>query len=80
MNELTAVENLIEYFIKEKNNGCYQVCIHDLIAQLYVAKEMEEEQDREKWYKGWQDAYDMVEHFRQQGVTIITKKNGTDRT
>jgi hypothetical protein len=40
----TAVENLIEYFIKEKNNGCYQVCIHDLIAQLYVAKEIEKEQ------------------------------------
>lgn len=75
MNELTAVENLIEYFIKEKNNGCYQVCIHDLIAQLYVAKEMEEEQDREKWYKGWQDAHDMVEHFRQQGITIISNNN-----
>jgi len=45
----TAVENLIEYFIKEKNNGCYQVCIHDLIAQLYVAKEIEKEQIMEAY-------------------------------
>lgn len=75
MSELTAVEKLIEYFIKEKNNGCYQVCIHDLIAQLYLAKEMEQEQHREKWKNGFDDAHDMIEYFREQGLNIRTKKN-----
>jgi hypothetical protein len=40
----TAVEWLIEYFIKQQKEGCSHWCIHDLIAQLYVAKEMEKEQ------------------------------------
>ena len=40
----TAVDKLIEYFIKEQKEGCSHWCIHDLIAQLYVAKEMEKQQ------------------------------------
>ena len=40
----TAVDKLLEYFIKEQKEGCSHWCIHDLIAQLYVAKEMEKEQ------------------------------------
>ena len=47
MNELTAVEKVIEYYIKERNNGCYQVCIHDLIAQLYLAKEIEQQRQKD---------------------------------
>lgn len=75
MSEKTALEKVLEYFIKEKNNGCYQVCIHDLIAQLYVAKEIEEEQHLEKWQEGWNEAFDFVQHFKHQGVTIKTNKN-----
>lgn len=75
MNELTAVEKVIEYYIKERNNGCYQVCIHDLISKLYIAKEIEEEQHREKWKKGFDDAHDMIEYFIEQGLNIRTKKN-----
>ena len=48
----TAVEKMIQYFIEQKNNGCYQVCIHDLIAQLYQAKAMEKEQIVEAWNTG----------------------------
>ncbi len=40
----TAVDKLLEYFIKEQKEGHSHWCIHDLIAQLYVAKEMEKEQ------------------------------------
>lgn len=40
----TAVDKLLEYFIKEQKEGRSHWCIHDLIAQLYVAKEMEREQ------------------------------------
>ncbi len=44
MEKQTAVDNLLQYFIKEQKEGCSHWCIHDLIAQLYVAKEMEREQ------------------------------------
>ena len=37
----TAVGELIEYFVKQQKEGCSHWCIHDLIAQLYVAKEIE---------------------------------------
>ena len=40
----TAVDKLLEYFIKEQKEGRSHWCIHDLIAQLYVAKEMEKNQ------------------------------------
>ena len=40
----TAVGELLEYFVKQQKEGCSHWCIHDLIAQLYVAKEMEKEQ------------------------------------
>ena len=40
----TAVGELIEYFVKQQKEGCSHWCIHDLIAQLYVSKEMEKEQ------------------------------------
>jgi hypothetical protein len=42
----TAVDKLLEYFIKEQKEGCSHWCIHDLIAQLYVAKEMEKSQNK----------------------------------
>jgi len=40
----TAVEKMIQYFIKQKNNGASHWCIDDLIAQLHQAKAMEKEQ------------------------------------
>ena len=40
----TAVGELLEYFVKQQKEGCSNWCIHDLIAQLYVAKAMEKEQ------------------------------------
>jgi len=40
----TAVEMLIEYFLTQQKEGCSHWCIHDLIAQLYVFKEIEKEQ------------------------------------
>ena len=48
----TAVYKLLEYFIKEQKEGCSHWCIHDLIAQLYVAKEMEKEQMEKTWVAG----------------------------
>jgi inosine-uridine nucleoside N-ribohydrolase len=47
----TAVDNLLKYFIKEQKNGCSHWCIHDLIAQLYVAKEIEKKQITETFVK-----------------------------
>jgi hypothetical protein len=41
---MTAVNELIEYFIKEEKEGCSHWCIHDLIAQLYILKEKEKQQ------------------------------------
>jgi hypothetical protein len=40
----TAVELLLKYFIEQQKKGYSNWCIHDLIAQLYKAKEMEKEQ------------------------------------
>ena len=40
----TAVEKLLEFFIKKEKEGCSHWCIHDLIAWLYISKEMEKEQ------------------------------------
>ena len=40
----TVISKLIELVLKEQKLGCYQWCTHDLIAQLYIAKEMEKEQ------------------------------------
>jgi len=48
----TAVDNLLKYFIKEQKNGCSHWCMHDLIAQLYVAKEMEKEQISKSFFEG----------------------------
>ena len=67
MSEKTAVE-----WLEEQLKCKLIVYIDEAIQQ---AKEMEEKQHREQWHKGWQDAHDMVEHFREQGVTIITKNN-----
>jgi hypothetical protein len=46
----TAVEKMIQYFIKQKNNGASHWCIDDLIAQLHQAKEMEKGQIMKTWY------------------------------
>ena len=54
----TAIGELLEYFIKEQKEGCSHWCIHDLIAQLYVAKEKEKEQMRKAscpYIGGWED-------------------------
>ena len=48
----TAVGELIEYFVKQQKEGCSHWCIHDLIAQLYVSKEMEKEQIIEAYHEG----------------------------
>jgi hypothetical protein len=58
----TAVGNLLKYFIKEQKEGCSHWCIHDLIAQLYVAKEMEKEQIIESWDNGFANGYDLGKH------------------
>lgn len=47
----TAIDNLLKYFIKEQKNGRSHWCIHDLIAQLYVAKEIEKKQITETFVK-----------------------------
>lgn len=70
MSEKTAVEWLYEEFTKTNH-----LTEDEFYMKFKQAKEMEEEQHREQWHKGWQDAHDMVEHFREQGVTIITKNN-----
>lgn len=44
MEQQTAVDKLLQKFIKEQKEGCSHWCIHDLIAQLYLAKEMEKKQ------------------------------------
>jgi hypothetical protein len=54
----TAIGELLEYFIKEQKEGCSHWCIHDLIAQLYVAKEKEKEQMRGAsctYVGGWEE-------------------------
>lgn len=51
----TAVEELIEYFVKQQKEGCSHWCIHDLIAQLYVAKLIEKEQIVEAYCNGCLD-------------------------
>lgn len=48
----TAVEMLIEYFLTQQKEGCSHWCIHDLIAQLYVFKEIEKEQIIEAYCNG----------------------------
>jgi len=45
----TAVEKLLEFFIKQEKEGCSHWCIHDLIAWLYISKEMEKEQIKDAW-------------------------------
>ena len=61
----TAVEKLIEYFVKQQKEGCSHWCIHDLIAQLYVAKEMEKEQIIE--------AFEHVDFNLDDGLHYYTK-------
>lgn len=58
MEKQTAVDNLLQYFIKEQKEGCSHWCIHDLIAQLYVAKEMEKQQIFDAWENGFREFYD----------------------
>ena len=58
----TAIDKLIEYFIKEEKQGCSHWCIHDLIAQLYLSKEMEKEQMRKAYLA---DAYNSQYGFEQ---------------
>ena len=52
----TAVGELIEYFVKQQKEGCSHWCIHDLIAQLYVSKEMEKEQMEDSYCFGILDS------------------------
>ena len=78
----TAVEKMIQYFIEQKNNGCYQVCIHDLIAQLYQAKEMEKHQIVDAFSEGTRmiDVNDemsaMLNGFIYYGETYEQDKQG----
>jgi len=41
---MTTIDKLIDSFTKEQKQGCSHWCIHDLIAQLHLAKEMEKQQ------------------------------------
>jgi hypothetical protein len=54
----TAVEKLLEFFIKKEKEGCSHWCIHDLIAWLYISKEMEKEQIIDAWNDGYREFYD----------------------
>jgi hypothetical protein len=54
----TAVEKLLEYFIKKEKEGCSHCCIHDLIAWLYISKEIEKEQIIDAWNDGYREFYD----------------------
>ena len=76
MNKLTAVEWLRSQFIA----GDYSTTKDEMYITLpknalQKALEIEEEQHLEKWQEGWNEAFDFVQHFKQQGVTITTKKN-----
>ena len=77
MNKQTAVEQVLKYFIEQEKNNVSHWCIHDLIAQLYVAKEMEQKQHREKWQEGWDDAFDLMDYTKKKGLEI--KKNDLKR-
>jgi hypothetical protein len=67
----TAVDKLLEYFIKEQKEGRSHWCIHDLIAQLYVAKEMEKEQIMDA-YKAAEDKYEFFEYEHRYGREYLT--------
>jgi len=54
----TAVEKLLEFFIKKEKEGCSHWCIHDLIAWLYISKEMEKQQIIDAWNDGYREFYD----------------------
>lgn len=54
----TALDELVKYFIKQQKEGCYQWCIHDLIACLSVYKKMEKEQIFDAWENGFREFYD----------------------
>lgn len=51
----TAVEKLLEFFIKKEKEGCSHWCIHDLIAWLYISKAMEKEQIIDAYEKAEKD-------------------------
>ena len=52
MKNKTAVQELIEYFTKEEKKGTSHWCVHDLIAKLYVSKEMEKQQIIDAYHEG----------------------------
>ena len=57
----TAVEKLLEFFIKQEKEGCSHWCIHDLIAWLYISKEMEKEQIIDAYNEGQNTPYEYSE-------------------
>ena len=71
MNKQTAVEQLEEYL--SISLGPHRMRM--LFNEFEKAKQLEQDQHLEKWQEGWNEAFDFVQHFKQQGVTIITKKN-----
>jgi hypothetical protein len=59
MKKQTAVELLIKSFEERIKNGNTHHCLHDLLAQLHQAKEMEK-QELEKFYNHGQWA--IIDH------------------
>jgi hypothetical protein len=57
----TAVEKLLEFFIKQEKEGCSHWCIHDLIAWLYISKEIEKGQIIEAYNEGQNTPYEYSE-------------------
>lgn len=71
MSEKTAVEQLEEYLGLSLGPDRMRL----LANEFEKAKELEIEQHREKWRNGFDDAHDLIEYFREQGLNIRSKKN-----
>lgn len=75
MNELTAVQWLKSEIISISESTSENVMYIKLPKYaLNKALELEEEQHREKWKNGFDDAHDMIEYFREQGLNIRSKR------
>jgi hypothetical protein len=71
MSEQTAVERLQEYLAISLGTDRMRL----LQNEFQKAKELETEQHLEKWQEGWNEAFDFVEHFRKEGLTIKQYSN-----
>lgn len=66
MNKQTAVEILQEYLAISLGPDRMRL----LYNEFDKAKKLEAKQHRKKWQEGWNDAFELVENSRQQGLNI----------